>query len=43
MDSYDELVAEVAILGERSVAACREIVESIDPKDVQSRTTAISH
>ena len=38
MDCYDELVAEVASLGERSVAACREIVESIDPKDAQRRT-----
>ena len=38
MDRYDELVAEVASLGERSVAACREIVESIDPKDAQRRT-----
>ena len=38
MDSYDELVAEVASLGERSAAACREIVESIDPKAAQRRT-----
>ncbi len=35
LDTYGELVKLVGQLGERGAAACREVVESIDPKDAQ--------
>lgn len=35
MDNYGELVKLVGQLGERGAAACREIVETTDPKDEQ--------
>ena len=35
LDTYGELVADVAQLGDRVAGACRDIIDSIDPQDRQ--------